>query len=540
MSWFSKYKTYRYPNGDKYTGPIDEYGLRKGTGTYIEANGSKYVGDFLDDYQHGTGTYTFPNGDRYVGEWNNGDRDGHGCSTFGDAKHTGEYKSNLRNGYGIYETENGKKYSGNFVNGEMEGEGVFTELNSQGDRITYTGSYKKGKKNGYGVFVGEDGYKYSGEWKDGYKHGKGILEIPVKDNKTGKYYEKSIKYEGSFVKDKKEGFGILSYPLGFRYEGMFQNNERNGQGKALYPSGEYDEGIYKDGENWNVTEFSKNGDIGAIYIDGVKDDNNKREIKEELKVKKELPSSNISKTFNFTSNKGLYEAAKILGIKILEDQDYKLYYSAPHPMGEDIKPLMTDGNNVWYFENETFAEIADKNIAPEHLLFYDEDDKSVVLKVKVTTNDFIKISSFNEEQNLIREESFDIKNWKNTKIEHNPMNKMNDNLKPTNNKPLIEIGKILETDFYEDEKKNLYYRDFPDSSKLNEDSIYPLHSQERDFWVIKDGYTVNLSVVNWMDYNKMREGPHNEAELPNLYITLSTPNKVFELVFDIDGKLIQN
>ena len=66
-------------------------------------------------------------------------------------------------------------------------------------------------------------------------------------------------------------------------------------------------------------------------------------------------------------------------------------------------------------------------------------------------------------------------------------------------KPLIEIGKILETDFYEDEKKNLYYRDFPDSSKLNEDSIYPHHSQERGFWVIKDGYTVNLSVVNWIN-----------------------------------------
>ena len=247
-----------------------------------------------------------------------------------------------------------------------------------------------------------------------------------------------------------------------------------------------------------------------------------------------------SDSFTPTTDIGLSEVSRILGIKVLVDQNNKLYFSTSHPMGENIKPLMTDGNNVWYFENETFAEIADKNIAPEHLLFYDEDDKSVVLKVKVTTNDFIKISSFNEEQNLIREESFDIKNWKNTKIEHNPMNKMNDNLKPTNNKPLIEIGKILETDFYEDEKKNLYYRDFPDSSKLNEDSIYPLHSQERDFWVIKDGYTVNLSVVNWMDYNKMREGPHNEAELPNLYITLSTPNKVFELVFNIDGKLIPN
>ena len=247
-----------------------------------------------------------------------------------------------------------------------------------------------------------------------------------------------------------------------------------------------------------------------------------------------------SDSFTPTTDIGLSEVSRILGIKVLVDQNHKLYFSNSHPMGENIKPLMTDGNNVWYFENETFAEIADKNIAPEHLLFYDEDDKSVVLKVKVTTNDFIKISSFNEEQNLIREESFDIKNWKNTKIEHNPMNKMNDNLKPTNNKPLIEIGKILETDFYEDEKKNLYYRDFPDSSKLNEDSIYPLHSQERDFWVIKDGYTVNLSVVNWMDYNKMREGPHNEAELPNLYITLSTPNKVFELVFNIDGKLIPN
>tara|TARA_B100001093_G_scaffold297139_1_gene283354 strand:- start:2657 stop:3910 length:1254 start_codon:yes stop_codon:yes gene_type:complete len=150
------------------------------------------------------------------------------------------------------------------------------------------------------------------------------------------------------------------------------------------------------------------------------------------------------------------------------------------------------------------------------------------------------LQRFNHENSkihMVEDDEISLKqNNKETKTQ-NLENERN-NLKLVTKGPLVEIGKILETDFYEDKKKNLYYKDFSTSSKLNDDNINKFYIKDRDFWVIKDGYTVNLSIVNWMDYQKMREGQHNEAELPNLYVTLSTPTQVFELVFNIDGQLI--
>ena len=125
-----------------------------------------------------------------------------------------------------------------------------------------------------------------------------------------------------------------------------------------------------------------------------------------------------SNSFTPTTDIGLSEVSRILGIKILVDQNNKLYFSTSHPMGENIKPLMTDGNNKWYLDNGTYAEIAEKNIDPEGILFNDETDDRVILKVKVANNRFVKISSFNKDGSLIREFSFDFETGKGTETEH--------------------------------------------------------------------------------------------------------------------------
>ena len=52
-----------------------------GYGTYILADGGKYVGEHKDGYRHGLGTYTLANGDKYVGEFKNGKRNGQGTYT---------------------------------------------------------------------------------------------------------------------------------------------------------------------------------------------------------------------------------------------------------------------------------------------------------------------------------------------------------------------------------------------------------------------------------------------------------------------------
>ena len=109
-------------------------------GTFIDADGDKYVGEWKDDELHGQGTYTFASGDKYVGEWKDG----------------------LPNGQGTYTYADGDKYVGEWKDGKRQGQGT----------LYYLADYKfKGD-----IYVGEEiGGKYVGEWKDGNKHGQGTL-----------------------------------------------------------------------------------------------------------------------------------------------------------------------------------------------------------------------------------------------------------------------------------------------------------------------------------------------------------------------------
>lgn len=43
-----------------------------GSGTFIWADGRKYVGQYLDDKKHGEGTFEWPDGRKYKGSWQNG------------------------------------------------------------------------------------------------------------------------------------------------------------------------------------------------------------------------------------------------------------------------------------------------------------------------------------------------------------------------------------------------------------------------------------------------------------------------------------
>jgi len=70
--------TLTYLDGSSYTGGWKN-NLRDGPkGRYQFANGSIYVGDFLEDQMEGEGVLTHPNGNRFVGAWKKGGRHGHG------------------------------------------------------------------------------------------------------------------------------------------------------------------------------------------------------------------------------------------------------------------------------------------------------------------------------------------------------------------------------------------------------------------------------------------------------------------------------
>ena len=110
-------------------------------GTYTNADGDTYVGEFKDDAFNGQGSLTFANGNRYVGEFKDNKRDGPFEVTFA----------------------NGDKYIGEFRDDKMNGQGTYTFA----DGDTYIGEYKDGKKNGQGTYFFADGTVETGLWESG-------------------------------------------------------------------------------------------------------------------------------------------------------------------------------------------------------------------------------------------------------------------------------------------------------------------------------------------------------------------------------------
>ena len=118
-------------------------------GTYSNADGDTYVGEFKDNNFNGQGSLTFANGNRYVGEFKDNKRDGPFEVTFASGdKYVGEFKDDKRNGYGTY---------------------TFAD----GDR--YVGEYKDNNKNGYGTAIFKSGNIFVGEFKDDMKNGQGFF-----------------------------------------------------------------------------------------------------------------------------------------------------------------------------------------------------------------------------------------------------------------------------------------------------------------------------------------------------------------------------
>ncbi len=59
-------------------------GMMHGQGTYTNANGEKYVGEWMNGMMHGQGTYTNAKGEKYVGEYMDAKMNGQGTYTSAD------------------------------------------------------------------------------------------------------------------------------------------------------------------------------------------------------------------------------------------------------------------------------------------------------------------------------------------------------------------------------------------------------------------------------------------------------------------------
>jgi hypothetical protein len=193
-------------NEDTKTGCI-QGDCQNGQGTYIESDGSKYVGQFKNGKYNGQGTMTYPSGIKYVGEWKDGKENGQGTETY----------------------SSGGKYVGEWKDGDYNGQGTYT----YSDGENYVGEWKDNKRNGQGTLTYSDGENYVGEWKDDYYNGQGTYT-----------YSNGSKYVGEWKLDQYDGQGTLTYSNGSKYVGEWKDNYYNGQGTYTNTKGEEFTGIW--------------------------------------------------------------------------------------------------------------------------------------------------------------------------------------------------------------------------------------------------------------------------------------------------------
>lgn len=84
------------------------------------ADGSVYVGGWLDGRHQGNGTLKASNGYTYTGQWSHGRRSGRGVEHYPDGRvYEGEFAYGLWNGHGVLTFKNGDRYDGSFRGGRM-------------------------------------------------------------------------------------------------------------------------------------------------------------------------------------------------------------------------------------------------------------------------------------------------------------------------------------------------------------------------------------------------------------------------------------
>ena len=271
----SGHGVWTWANGTRYEGN----GKTQGSGVFISASGSKYVGEFKNGMRHGKGVITKPSGDKYDGNWKDGKRHGHGVYVWSNGAHyEGEWKDDKRSGRGVMNYLEGTKYDGDWRGDKRDGRGIYTQngavlyegewkngvqhgrgvfVDTDGSR--YEGAWRGGLHDGYGVMVWADGSKYDGEWRDGKYHGRGKKVFP-----TGNFYD------GEHRGGKPHGHGLYEGSNGERYEGNWKNSKRDGRGTYGDTEGRECEGKWQDnkflgqGRGWMASE----GRWMKCYLEG--------------------------------------------------------------------------------------------------------------------------------------------------------------------------------------------------------------------------------------------------------------------------------
>lgn len=170
----------------------------------------------------------------YNGTWNKKfQKHGKGAIKDENGIYIGDFTKDYVTGKGLYINKFKNIYIGEFVNRIAEGLGEVYLNDSQ--NYYFKGNFKDNKMNGFGFEKLEDGSTFEGEFENGLK-------------KKGKFvFSNGCIYDGEFVGNKFENFGIYYWPDGRKYEGNFLNNQIHGKGKFTFSDGRVYEGEYKNG-----------------------------------------------------------------------------------------------------------------------------------------------------------------------------------------------------------------------------------------------------------------------------------------------------
>jgi len=233
--------------------------LYAGLGTLVNQNMKKlYHGTFRYGKKEGLGImYQFKeesNMEYYMGEFHKNKISGFGIKLLinnselihregifdGDYLIKGKYKKIILKSSNTIITIN---YKGEFENSKFSGTGKLVEKTYIFDQktgtyeiiqiIEYIGEFFNDKKNGKGKEVlkhykySNKSYKYEGNFINDVKDGYGVITY----DKTNFVH----KYEGFFVKDKPfQIYGIINFKSGDIYEGFFENNLKDNVGLYLF------------------------------------------------------------------------------------------------------------------------------------------------------------------------------------------------------------------------------------------------------------------------------------------------------------------
>ncbi|GMH65407.1 hypothetical protein TrST_g10128 [Triparma strigata] len=139
-----------------------------------------------------------------------------------------------RNGTRQKESASGMLVSGSVSDEIFQGYGIIEW--TSGD--SYCGNLKDNLRSGFGVWKSADGTKeYLGNWVRGLREGWGVLTHPVGET-----------YVGEFVSGKMEGVGRLTSANGDIYDGNFINGKYHGIGKFQKSNGDTFIGYSHEGD----------------------------------------------------------------------------------------------------------------------------------------------------------------------------------------------------------------------------------------------------------------------------------------------------